>query len=88
MRLVVDAKVAIKWFVRENLHAEARHLLVRDEALFAPDFLAIELAINLPRCSRCSQICFALHVLHSGIMGNECRKLSLPGNFKPQKASR
>ena len=44
MRLVVDANVAIKWFVRENLHAEARHLLVRDEALFAPDFLAIELA--------------------------------------------
>lgn len=44
MRLVVDANVAIKWFVRENLHGQARHLLVRGDPLFAPDFLAIELA--------------------------------------------
>lgn len=44
MRLVVDANVAIKWFVQENLHDQARYLLVRDDPLFAPDFLAIELA--------------------------------------------
>ena len=44
MRLVVDANVAMKWFVREDLHEEARRLLTQGDLLFAPDFLVIELA--------------------------------------------
>ena len=44
MRLVIDTSVVIKWFVRENLNAEAHDLLVGEDLLFAPDFLAIELA--------------------------------------------
>ena len=44
MNLVIDANVAIKWFVTESLHAEARHLLGGGDDLHAPDFLVVELA--------------------------------------------
>ncbi len=44
MSLVVDASVAIKWFVAEELHAEARQLLIGGEELHAPDLLLSELA--------------------------------------------
>ena len=39
MSLVVDASVVIKWFVEENLVAEADGLLRRPESLFAPDLV-------------------------------------------------
>jgi predicted nucleic acid-binding protein len=42
--LVIDANVAIKWFVTESLHAEARRLLGGGDDLHAPDFLVVELA--------------------------------------------
>ena len=44
MNLVIDASVAIKWFVVENLHAEAKRLLGRGDDLHAPDLLVVELA--------------------------------------------
>lgn len=44
MSLIVDASVAIKWFVVENLHEEAMRLLDGSEDLHAPDLLVVELA--------------------------------------------
>ena len=44
MILVVDASVAIKWFVRENLHEEAMLLLAGGDSLHAPDLLLPEIA--------------------------------------------
>ncbi|MEX1206751.1 MAG: PIN domain-containing protein [Dongiaceae bacterium] len=44
MNLVIDASVAIKWFVVENLHDEAKQLLGRGDDLYAPDLLVVELA--------------------------------------------
>ena len=42
-RVVVDASVAIKWFVPEELSAEASRLLVPEYELLAPDLLWAEL---------------------------------------------
>lgn len=42
MRVIVDASVAIKWFVNEDLHQEALRLLAFDDALRAPDFILAE----------------------------------------------
>jgi predicted nucleic acid-binding protein len=44
MMLVADASVVIKWFVREELHAEATALLVGENELYAPDLLLSEIA--------------------------------------------
>lgn len=44
MNLIVDASVAIKWFVTENLHEEARSLLGKGHDFYAPDLLVAELA--------------------------------------------
>lgn len=44
MNLIIDASVAIKWFVMENLHDEARHLLDGGDDLHAPDLLVVEIA--------------------------------------------
>lgn len=42
MSLVVDASVAIKWFVREGLHEEASALLEHQAPLYAPDLIVSE----------------------------------------------
>ena len=42
--MIVDASVVVKWFSLEDLHEEARELLVRPEPLFAPDILVAEFA--------------------------------------------
>jgi predicted nucleic acid-binding protein len=42
-RVVVDASVAVKWFVPEELSADARGLLATEYQLFAPDLLWAEL---------------------------------------------
>lgn len=42
--MIVDASVVVKWFSNENLHDEARELLIRGEPLFAPDILVVEVA--------------------------------------------
>lgn len=44
MNLVVDASVAIKWFVEENMRNSARQILVAGHDLAAPDLLIVELA--------------------------------------------
>jgi predicted nucleic acid-binding protein len=42
VKVVVDASVAIKWFVPEPLSSAAERLLVGVDALLAPDFLLVE----------------------------------------------
>lgn len=44
MNFVVDASVAIKWFVEEDLRADARELARRSEELVAPDFILAEIS--------------------------------------------
>lgn len=44
MKLTIDASVAVKWFVHESLHDEARLLLERCFNLNAPDILLAEFA--------------------------------------------
>ncbi len=44
MSLVVDASVAVKWFIQEPLRAQARRLVERHETLYAPDLLFAEVA--------------------------------------------
>ncbi|MBM3518505.1 MAG: type II toxin-antitoxin system VapC family toxin [Alphaproteobacteria bacterium] len=44
MTWVVDASVAIKWFVREDCHAEALRLLEHASLLHAPDMIVAEVA--------------------------------------------
>ncbi|MFQ6018913.1 MAG: type II toxin-antitoxin system VapC family toxin [Kiloniellaceae bacterium] len=41
---MVDASVAAKWFVRENLQADAMRLLDRGTQLLAPDWIIQEVA--------------------------------------------
>lgn len=42
--MIVDASVVVKWFSAEDLHDEARRLLIGPEPLFAPDILLVEVA--------------------------------------------
>ena len=44
MTFVVDASVAIKWFVQENLHEAAKDLLENGEDFQAPDLIVAEVA--------------------------------------------
>ncbi len=43
MSFVVDASVAVKWFVQEDHHEQARDLLRADDALLAPDLIVLEI---------------------------------------------
>ncbi len=43
MKYVVDASVVMKWFVEEELVAEAHRLLDEPDALYAPDLVVIEI---------------------------------------------
>ena len=56
MSLVVDASVAVKWFVKEPLRAEARHLVERSDALYAPDLLFAEVANAAWKMARRNEI--------------------------------
>ena len=51
MTLVVDANVAIKWFVEESRSDAARAVLASGEPLVAPDLVVPEVcnAATLPR---------------------------------------
>ncbi len=42
--MIVDASVVVKWFLVEELHAEALRLLTSGEPLAAPDILSTEFA--------------------------------------------
>lgn len=44
MSYVVDASVAIKWFVTEDLHEHALTLFDQPETLIAPDLICLEIA--------------------------------------------
>tara|TARA_B100000315_G_C14513623_1_gene558168 strand:- start:139 stop:945 length:807 start_codon:yes stop_codon:yes gene_type:complete len=44
LTLIIDASVAIKWFVDENLEANARHIVEYHRDLEAPDFIVTEVA--------------------------------------------
>jgi predicted nucleic acid-binding protein len=44
MNLIVDASVALKWFVREHLSATAHDLLRTPDTLSAPDIIIAEIA--------------------------------------------
>lgn len=44
MTLVIDASVAVKWFLDEPLQENARQILFRETALHAPDLLIPEVA--------------------------------------------
>ncbi len=44
MSWVVDASVAVKWYVHEELHEEARRLLDDNTPLLAPDWIVQEVA--------------------------------------------
>ena len=46
---VVDASVAVKWFVTEPYHSEAIALLGSGATLFAPDLILVEVANVLRR---------------------------------------
>lgn len=53
MSYVIDASVAIKWFVKEKFHEEALWLTDRKELLRAPDLIANELtSIAWKKCLR------------------------------------
>ena len=52
MRLVVDASVAVKWFVDEEYSAEAGRLLEGGHELYAPRLLALEIGNALWRKAR------------------------------------
>jgi predicted nucleic acid-binding protein len=54
--LVIDASVAIKWFIREALHGEALRLLDRPDSLHAPDLLAAEVTNIAWKKSRVGEI--------------------------------
>ena len=60
MSLVIDASVAIKWFVQEELHAEAVSIFDRDELLFAPDLLVAEVTNTAWKKVRQGQISTAM----------------------------
>ena len=44
MTIIVDASVAVKWFVEETLHDEARRLVKYQREIQAPEFILIEVA--------------------------------------------
>lgn len=56
MRFVVDASVAVKWFVDEEGRDQARLLLGRDHELSAPDLVVVEVLGVLSRKRRASLV--------------------------------
>lgn len=49
MVVVIDASVAVKWYVAEAWRAEARNVLASDAELIAPDIIFTEVANALRR---------------------------------------
>lgn len=44
MKWVIDASVAVKWYIQENWNEEADFILCQSSILTAPDFLLVESA--------------------------------------------
>jgi predicted nucleic acid-binding protein len=56
MTLIVDASVAVKWFVREEGHVQARGLLQSDRSVRAPDLILSEVGNALWRKARVGEV--------------------------------
>lgn len=56
MRIVVDASVAVKWFVLEANSEHARRLLDSDATLVAPDLIVAEIATAMWKRQRVGDI--------------------------------
>lgn len=56
MILVIDASVAVKWYVAEDEHEKAKHLLLTGIELLAPDLLWAETANVLRRKARMGEM--------------------------------
>ena len=56
MRLVVDASVAVKWFVEEEYTTDAVRLLEQGHQLYAPRLLASEVGNTLWRKVRTGEL--------------------------------
>ncbi len=56
MNLVVDASVAVKWFVAEDLSDAAERILGRGDALSAPDLVLVEVANALWKKAQLGEI--------------------------------
>ncbi len=56
MRIVVDASVAVKWFVLEANSEHARRLLDSDATLVAPDLIVAEIATVMWKRQRVGDI--------------------------------
>jgi predicted nucleic acid-binding protein len=56
MGLIIDASVAVKWFIHESDSEAARLILDRDEVLLAPDLLVVEVCNTAWRRSRIGDI--------------------------------
>jgi predicted nucleic acid-binding protein len=74
VNVVVDASVAIKWFVPEPLSNEAERLLGGGDTLFAPDFLLVEFGNIMWKKVRLGELArddgdAALAALRSGPVG-------------------
>ena len=70
MTWIVDASVATKWFVREDLHAEALLLLARPERLAAPDLIVAEIGnIAWKKCLRGEITRVQAEAMAAGISG-------------------
>jgi predicted nucleic acid-binding protein len=54
--LVVDASVAVKWFVSENDADKAKSLVGSDQDLICPDLLLIEFATAMSRRTRLAEV--------------------------------
>lgn len=69
MTLVLDASVALKWFVEEPSSADARRLLEGGRDLAAPDLLAVEVGNALWRLTRRNEIGTAQALLAIDALG-------------------
>ena len=49
---IIDASVAVKWFIREADSAKANRLILESHELHAPDLILIEFANALRKCVR------------------------------------
>jgi predicted nucleic acid-binding protein len=56
MGLIIDASVAVKWFIHESDSEAACLILDRDEVLLAPDLLVVEVCNTAWRRSRIGDI--------------------------------
>ena len=76
MTWVIDASVALKWFVQEDGSEPARQLLVTDEALIAPDIVIAEVLNAAWRLNRVGSLGATQYVAISNEIANVFDDLS------------